>query len=126
VTEPDALRLAARESDRRYRERNLEACRERGREKCRREYALAPDKSKVRSFKSLYRLDKRQAQVAVVNAEGGMCDSCGKITRLQVDHDHETGRARGMICRACNLIAGHAHDSEKQLAAVAAYLRRTR
>ena len=123
---PEARRLASCESARRYRARNLEACRARTRRWNRQKYAQEPDKVRVSEFKYRYQLDEQQAQVALVSAQGALCDSCGKFARLQVDHDHRTGRARGMLCRDCNLTAGHAHDSEEQLAAVAAYLRRTR
>jgi Autographiviridae endonuclease VII len=35
--------------------------------------------------------------------QDGSCGSCGKSgERLVVDHDHETGKIRGLLCQACN------------------------
>lgn len=44
-------------------------------------------------------------------AQGGVCAICrqpetyarlGKIQRLAIDHDHETGMIRGLLCNRCN------------------------
>ena|SRR5215216_526710 len=41
---------------------------------------------------------------------------------LDVDHDHATGEVRGLLCRACNVIAGPTRDSVELLADIIAYL----
>ena len=48
-------------------------------------------------------LEAFDAQVAQQN---GHCAICGIIpdrVRLSVDHDHETGMIRGLLCRRCNM-----------------------
>lgn len=62
--------------------------------------------------------------------QGGKCaiPGCGgtgsiKGGRLCVDHNHETGKVRGLLCGHCNLILGHAKDSPERLEAAAKWLR---
>lgn len=49
---------------------------------------------------------------AMLDAQGGACAICGgpptKTFRcFDVDHDHETGRIRGLLCRGCNTRMGY-------------------
>lgn len=66
-----------------------------------------------------------------LKSQGGVCAICKTSTeetegrRLAVDHCHETGRVRGVLCTNCNKILGHAKDSTKVLLAAAAYLELT-
>lgn len=54
-------------------------------------------------------------------AQGGACACCKrKRPKLVVDHDHKTGRVRGLLCRRCNLLA---QDADV-LRAVIAYMER--
>ena len=61
---------------------------------------------------------------AMLAAQGGACAACrdapGK-THLAVDHDHETGAVRGLLCGQCNLALGSLRDSPARIAALLAY-----
>ena len=48
----------------------------------------------------------------------------GDIPRLSVDHDHETGRVRGLLCYKCNIGIGHLQDSIEILQEAIEYLKR--
>lgn len=59
-------------------------------------------------------------------AQGNACALCrratGKTRRLSVDHDHVTGLVRGLLCRPCNDLLGHARDDIAFFERVIAYL----
>jgi hypothetical protein len=65
-------------------------------------------------------------------AQGGGCAVCGgeQITKgkkwLSVDHCHETGVVRGLLCNNCNNALGHAKDDPARLRTMADYLERSR
>jgi len=59
---------------------------------------------------------------AMRRASGGKCDICRKEQCLVVDHSHAEGKARGLICRACNLLLGTAFDNIQLLLNAASYL----
>lgn len=50
---------------------------------------------------------------SMLNRQGGVCALCGKPetavgrTRLAVDHEHGSGRPRGLLCIGCNLSLGY-------------------
>lgn len=41
---------------------------------------------------------------------------------VQVDHNHETGKVRGLVCISCNLALGQIQDSINLLASMITYL----
>lgn len=51
---------------------------------------------------------------ALYAAQDGRCAICrratGRVKRLAVDHDHKTGKVRGLLCGTCNKMLGHARD----------------
>ena len=57
----------------------------------------------------------------------GCCAICGKSQNdfdyfLNIDHDHITGRVRGLLCRDCNQALGHLHDNVELLNKAIEYL----
>ena len=53
----------------------------------------------------------------------GRCMICDKPEKmLHVDHDHDTGEVRGLLCYPCNSLIGLAKDDVKILASAIEYL----
>jgi hypothetical protein len=57
-------------------------------------------------------------------SQGGGCAICGRPDADNVDHDHTTGRVRGILCFNCNIAIGQVEDDEDRLAAAMAYVAR--
>ena len=58
-------------------------------------------------------------------AQGGGCAICGKRPgkiSLHVDHDHESGAIRGLLCVGCNNTLGQFRDSAELLARASNYV----
>ncbi len=50
------------------------------------------------------------------------CLICKKQVKLCIDHNHETGKIRGLLCKKCNTMIGMAGDSILLLQAAIGYL----
>lgn len=67
---------------------------------------------------------------ALLDSQGGACAICGRTKsddtrgyRLAVDHNHETGAVRGLLCGYCNRAIGLMRDDPELLEKAAQYLR---
>ncbi len=88
-----------------------------------------------------HRRSVRKHRSGLTNAEyerllaeqDGRCAICGQpetvsntpkgtISSLSVDHDHQTGRVRGLLCHRCNVAIGLLHEDRDRFAAAVAYL----
>jgi hypothetical protein len=57
----------------------------------------------------------------------GVCAICHEVDidrRLSVDHNHVTGKVRGLLCRKCNTAITYLRDRPDLLIAAADYIRR--
>jgi hypothetical protein len=67
---------------------------------------------------------------ALLDAQGGACAICrststgARTGRFCVDHDHDTGRIRGLLCDACNRGIGYLGDTHDAVQRAAGYLRK--
>jgi hypothetical protein len=59
-------------------------------------------------------------QANIMLADG--CAVCGTMEKLRIDHNHATGKTRGVLCQSCNSALGMAHDKPEILRALAGYL----
>lgn len=65
---------------------------------------------------------------AMLAAQGGCCAACGEepksrlmgktLISLAVDHDHATGKVRGLLCSNCNVSLGMLKDDVAKLQAL--------
>lgn len=90
-----------------------------------------PEKVKLRARIAHLR-DKHGMTVdeyeAMWDAQKGVCAICGggEVKRLlAVDHCHETGRIRGLLCSDCNVGLGQFRDDPKRLARAIRYLKKS-
>lgn len=67
---------------------------------------------------------------AMVETSGGRCYSCWEVPEedhlgrsLVFDHDHKTGKPRGLLCVKCNLALGYVDDSIEKLEKLITYLK---
>jgi hypothetical protein len=94
-----------------------------------REYGV---KRPLRSRQSMYGLSESRFEEMVAE-QNNLCAACGqpetklirgKLSRLSVDHDHETGRIRGLLCAGCNSALGQVKDDANRLIKLLAYITR--
>ena len=63
------------------------------------------------------------------STQGNKCAICGSTTPGRkdkhwcLDHDHKTGRPRGILCNGCNMGLGNFKDNRDNLAAAVEYLK---
>jgi 5-methylcytosine-specific restriction endonuclease McrA len=117
-------REAAHRYDLRHREERRAAARKRGRletthvarrkrydpARRRAEYLRPGAKQRQRDLVMLRKYSlTREAYADFLAGQRGLCAMCGKpYGKLgpRIDHDHETGRVRGLLCDVCNRAVG--------------------
>lgn len=71
---------------------------------------------------------ERERAMALLSAPNATCEICGRIpagvraNTLCIDHDHSTGKFRGVLCSTCNYGLGMFKDKKENLLAAFNYL----
>jgi hypothetical protein len=70
---------------------------------------------------------------AALQKQAGVCAICGcmetekhqngTVKKLNVDHNHETGQVRGLLCSRCNRVIGYTKENKELLKSIVDYLR---
>ena len=54
---------------------------------------------------------KNRLKLGFESLKPNFCECCGKESKLQLDHCHQTKLFRGFVCRSCNQKLGHYGDN---------------
>lgn len=89
-------------------------------------YHADPERARANHLKRTYGLTLEEYD-ALLDRQGGGCALCGALPEVQeralhVDHDHETGAVRGVLCSECNVGLGRFSDSPALLERAAVYV----
>ncbi len=112
-----------RKNDPEYRKRMIEKT----------ERYIARNREKVLLYKKKHNLEKNhglswETYEVILKSQNNACAICEKRNqpkrRFAVDHDHKTGRVRGLLCDKCNLGLGHFGDDISLFKQVIFYLKK--
>jgi hypothetical protein len=59
---------------------------------------------------------------AFLASHGNRCGVCQSTEKLGIDHDHETGRKRGVLCKRCNMALGYIKDDIRKAYGLVDYI----
>jgi hypothetical protein len=88
---------------------------------------LTPERKAKYALRKVLKLYPKHLHGAITaKLHIGICEACGGRNpgdrRLEVDHNHETGAFRGVLCINCNLALGHLADDYSRILALAQYI----
>jgi hypothetical protein len=92
-------------------------------ESARKWYLRNRHKSRARHLKQAYGISLDEYNT-MLSSQAGLCAICGRPPgrrNLAVDHDHQTGTVRALLCFSCNIALGLEESSGVPLCAVHAY-----
>lgn len=85
-------------------------------------------RDKYYEYNAANRFGVSRVEIVAIRARSSVCEICGEPPapkkRLAIDHDHATGKLRGILCHTCNLGLGAFKDNEVKLHKAFMYLMR--
>lgn len=123
---PDIKRTQSLNWDKNNRKRNAD--------RQKRDRQNFPDRHKNYSLKNAFGITLDDFKI-LLEVQRGVCAVCeqkethkhqnGKVKNLSVDHNHDTGEIRGLLCFHCNSAIGKFNDSVVLLQRAIDYLKKT-
>lgn len=100
--------------------------------KCRECVKVSPKRRREQKLRQKYGITIEMYNQMLTD-QNGVCAICfkpevwvhitsDKIQCLAVDHDHKTGKIRGLLCKKCNLAIGNMEDDTTRLLSAVRYL----
>ena len=83
--------------------------------------AANPEKRSAIRRKYLYGID-HETVAARFKAQDGLCKICLDGPAAHLDHNHKTGKTRGLLCGNCNRALGLLREDPERIARAIAYL----
>ncbi len=112
------------ELSRQWRLKNIDKIKEYSKEN----YSL--NKDKIAEYNKKNRLHQRVIKYNLTddkfnimyNSQNGCCAICGKHRKLEIEHNHQTGKVRGLVCHKCNVVIGMCEENVEVLQKAIEYL----
>jgi len=79
--------------------------------------------SRYYHLKRRYKLTP-EAFNSLMQSQAGLCAICSARPAKHIDHDHRTGKVRGLLCFGCNGGLGQFRDNAELLRSAIAYLQK--
>ena len=127
------MALTPAERQKRWREKNPEKVKEKhkkyaekNKERCKEYYSKNKDKAFERYLKNTYQMSIEEYETSLKNQSEvcAICKSkCVSGRKLAVDHNHDTGQIRGLLCCKCNRGLGNFNDNFDLLEQAVLYLK---
>lgn len=127
TADPVGWRKAAAERVKAWRHEHQDVHRQHDAEEHRKRRKAYPEQEHAARISRVYGLT-RGAYAAMLEGQGGGCAICGtthpgnKRRHFAVDHDHDTGKVRGLLCMGCNRALGMMSDDAALLRKAAEYI----
>jgi hypothetical protein len=88
-----------------------------------------PAEVAIGKLKCYFKVSKIEATKLYSQKQSGICEIChqpeiNKRQVISIDHDHKTGKIRGILCSKCNTTLGLVNDSVEILQQAIKYLRK--
>jgi hypothetical protein len=111
--------------DPRMRDKRMSRCKACNAQRTRNWELANPQRSRERKRRDWIKRTWNMTEQEYDSFRSQACEICGDIHDMVIDHDHLSGKIRGVLCKKCNNVLGMARDKPNILRAAASYLERS-